>query len=150
TPAELAAAHREFDQRFYARSRAGDPEVTCTVSAHPIVDNPPKRPLRVSFVSPDFRHHPVSDFLIRGSEHLDPRQLTTICYYDHRALDERTTRFKRAASLWRDIVNLNDEAVAEQIRADEVHILFDLAGHFAGNRLMVFARKPAPIQITWL
>ena len=61
-----------------------------------------------------------------------------------------TSRFQAAARNWRDVIGMSDERLAEQIRADRIDILFDLAGHTAHNRLLVFARKPAPIQITWI
>jgi predicted O-linked N-acetylglucosamine transferase (SPINDLY family) len=61
-----------------------------------------------------------------------------------------THRFQAAATEWRDVIGISDERLAKQIRADGIDILFDLAGHTAHNRLLVFARKPAPIQITWI
>jgi predicted O-linked N-acetylglucosamine transferase (SPINDLY family) len=61
-----------------------------------------------------------------------------------------TLRFQAAATEWRDIRGLNDQRLAEMIRADRIDILFDLAGHTAHNRLLVFARRPAPVQITWI
>ncbi len=64
-------------------------------------------------------------------------------------VDDMTARLRAAAALWRDVAWLGDEQLAEQIRSDRIDILFDLAGHTAYNRLLVFARKPAPIQVTW-
>lgn len=142
TLSELYEAHREFDRRFTAHLRPGSTR-TASLGSN-------DRPLRLGFVSPDFRNHPVSDFLIRAFENFDRGRVTTVCYCDHRIHDDRTARFKAAASLWREIVGKSDEALAEQIRADQINILFDLAGHSANNRLLAFARKPAPIQITWL
>jgi predicted O-linked N-acetylglucosamine transferase (SPINDLY family) len=104
----------------------------------------------VGFVSPDFGRHPVGHFLIRGLENLDRGQCETVCYCDRIIKDDLTTRLQAATTIWRDVIGLNDEQLAEQIRADRIDILFDLAGHTAGNRLLVFARKPAPIQITWI
>ena len=63
--------------------------------------------------------------------------------------DGVTARLQAAAALWRDAFGLSDEQLAEQVRADRIDVLFDLAGHTADNRLLVFARKPAPIQVTW-
>jgi protein O-GlcNAc transferase len=60
-----------------------------------------------------------------------------------------THRLQAAATQWRDVIGMSDQQLAEQIRADRIDILFDLAGHTAHNRLLVFARKPAPIQVTW-
>src|SRR5262249_61876564 len=72
-------------------------------------------------------------------------------YSDRRAPpDELTARFRAAAALWRDVAGLTDERLAEQVRADGIDALIDLAGHTGSNRLLVFARKPAPVQVTWL
>src|SRR5690606_22530240 len=64
--------------------------------------------------------------------------------------DEVTARFQEFAAGWRDITRLTDDEVAATIRADQVDILVDMAGHIGGNRLLVFARKPAPVQVTYL
>jgi predicted O-linked N-acetylglucosamine transferase (SPINDLY family) len=110
----------------------------------------PERPLRVGFLSPDFRCHPVGYFLIRVLENLHRGQYKTVCYCDQQTEDDLTVRFRAAAAIWRDVAGQSDERLAEQVRADRIDILFDLAGHTAYNRLLVFARKPAPVQITWI
>ena len=92
----------------------------------------------------------MSYFLIRAVENLDPHQAEVSCYHDGTACDDLTNRFQAAASGWREVAGWSDGRIAEQIRADQIDILFDLSGHTAGNRLMVFARKPAPIQMTWI
>ena len=79
-----------------------------------------------------------------------PEQHETICYSDRIVKDDLTHRLQAAATQWRDVFGMSDQRLAEQIRADRIDILFDLAGHTAHNRLLVFARKPAPIQITWI
>ncbi len=73
----------------------------------------------------------------------------TICYSDRLLKDDLSHRLQAAATYWRDVFGMSDQRLAEQIRADRIDILFDLAGHTAHNRLLVFARKPAPIQVTW-
>ncbi len=105
---------------------------------------------RLGFVSPDLRRHPVGYFLIRVLENLDQDQFETICYSDQIVKDDMTHRLQAAATEWRDVLGMSDERLAEQIRADRIDILFDLAGHTGSNRLLVFARKPAPIQVTWI
>ena len=103
----------------------------------------------MGFVSPDLGRHPVGYFLVRVLENLDKEHLETICYSDRIVKDDLTHRLQAAATQWRDVIGMSDQQLAEQIRADRIDILFDLAGHTAHNRLLVFARKPALIQVTW-
>src|SRR5439155_17476584 len=88
-------------------------------------------------------------FVLRALEHLDPSQVEIVCYNDRLVHDDLTRRFRAAATTWWDVRHWTDSRLAEQIRADRVDILIDLAGHTARNRLLAFARKPAPIQVTW-
>ena len=104
----------------------------------------------MGFVSADLGRHPVGYFLIPVFENLDREQFQTICYSDRTFKDGLTHRFRVAATEWRNVAGMSDERLAEQIGADRIDILFDLAGHTARNRLLVFARKPAPIQVTWI
>ena len=97
-----------------------------------------------------FGRHPVGYFLVRVLENLSQGLHETVCYSDRITKDGLTHRLQAAASQWCDVVGMSDQRLAEQIRADRIDILFDLAGHTAHNRLLVFARKPAPIQITWI
>ncbi len=110
----------------------------------------PGRRLRIGFVSPDFRSHPVGFFLEGPLACLDPASVEIFCYADLPRSDATTARLQKAAAQWRDVTHQPDERVAAQIREDQIDILIDLAGHTAGNRLLIFARKPAPIQITYL
>ncbi len=142
TLAELAAAHREFD-RVHGEPWRGQ------WGRYDGVRDPARR-LRVGFVSPDLGRHPVGYFLVGCLEHLDPGRCESVCYSSRVAkVDDMTARLRAAAALWRDVAWLGDGQLAEQIRSDRIDILFDLAGHTAYNRLLVFARKPAPIQVTW-
>jgi predicted O-linked N-acetylglucosamine transferase (SPINDLY family) len=72
------------------------------------------------------------------------------CYAEVKRPDSVTEDLRRLADHWLVTVGLSDDALAERIRADGIDILVDLAGHTANSRLLVFARKPAPIQVTWL
>lgn len=132
--AQIAEAHAAWGKRFSAsrpgraRRRSG--------------------PLRIGYVSPDFYYHPVGYFLLpvlKGHGAVE-----TFCYSDRSREDDMTEALKSAAGTWRRIVGMSDEALAGMIAADRIDILVDLAGHTAGNRLGVFARKPAPVQISWL
>ncbi|MBA4368670.1 MAG: hypothetical protein C0403_13650 [Desulfobacterium sp.] len=110
----------------------------------------PDRCLRIGYVSPDFRDHSVACFiepLIMGH---DRSFFQVVCYSDASVTDLVTERLKSRAGQWWDICGLSDIAAAERIRQDRIDILVDLAGHTANNRLGVFARKPSPIQLSYL
>jgi predicted O-linked N-acetylglucosamine transferase (SPINDLY family) len=110
----------------------------------------PERRLRIGYVSPDFGHHPVGRFLLPLLTHHNKHEVEVFAYSQVRRPDEMTPRFVACADKWRSIVDLSDVQVAELIRADQIDILVDLTMHLANNRLLVFARKPAPVQATWL
>lgn len=107
------------------------------------------RPLVFGFVSGDFRRHPVGYFTINVFESLFTAGAHIICYANQVAADDMTARFKQVSHGWRNIFGVSDDDVARQIRQDNVDILFDLSGHNDANRLLVLARKPAPVQIEW-
>ncbi|MGO8748859.1 MAG: tetratricopeptide repeat protein [Thermoguttaceae bacterium] len=142
TPGGLAEAHAEYDRRHAVPLHGA-------VAQHENVRQRHGR-LRLGFVSPDLGRHPVGYFLVRVLENLSQGLHETVCYSDRITKDGLTHRLQAAASQWCDVVGMSDQRLAEQIRADRIDILFDLAGHTAHNRLLVFARKPAPIQITWI
>ena len=109
----------------------------------------PAPKLRIGYVSPDFRAHPVGFFLEPVLAHHDRTEFEVVCYANTAAPDWKTQRLIDHADQWVWTTGLDDEALAERIRADGIHILVDLAGHTAGNRLPVFARRAAPVQATW-
>lgn len=113
------------------------------------VDRDPGRRLRVGYVSPDFRAHPVGSFVAGPIQHHDRTQVEVTCYSATRRPDAVTARLRAAADRWRDIVPMSDADLAAQIGADGVDILVDLSGHMAGNRLPAFARRLAPVQVSW-
>jgi len=122
------------------------------VEQQPLV-NPhksPKKILKIGYVSPDFHQHSVAFFLEPILAHHDREQFEIVCYYNQRQHDQMTRRLKSYVKHWVDCYHLSDHALAEKIRQDNIDILVDLAGHTADNRLLVFARKPAPIQVTYL
>lgn len=113
-------------------------------------DRDPERPLRIGFVSADFRQHAVAKFFIPFIEAFAKRpEFTCYAYYNHAARDIDTEAIERHFAVWRPVVGLSDERLAAQIEEDAIDILIDLSGHTAGNRLAMFGRKPAPIQVTW-
>jgi protein O-GlcNAc transferase len=108
------------------------------------------RPLRIGYVSADFREHSVGRFLLPLFRHHDHGAYQIVCFSDVRSQDNMTESLRACADEWRKIAGLSDERVSETIRQDKIDILVDLSAHTAGNRLRVFARKPAPVQATYL
>lgn len=106
--------------------------------------------IRIGYVSPDFRAHPVAYFIEAVLASHTPEQFEVTCYSDVIAPDEVTARLRRLAHHWRDIHGLTDEQACEVVRRDGIDILVDLAGHTDRNRLLLFARKPAPVQASWI
>jgi predicted O-linked N-acetylglucosamine transferase (SPINDLY family) len=116
----------------------------------PAVAAGPPRPPRIGFVSADFRRHSVASFLAGPLAALDRDRVGIFAYSNVEREDDVTARFRRSTHGWRDVHRRAPDAVARDIRADGIDVLFDLSGLTAGDRLDVFARKPAPVQITWL
>ncbi len=106
--------------------------------------------LRVGVVSGDLRNHPVGYFLESLLAQLDSSRVELIAYPTYFQTDELTARIKLRFAAWKPLLALSDEAAARLIHADGVHVLLDLSGHTAHNRLPMFAWKPAPVQASWL
>jgi predicted O-linked N-acetylglucosamine transferase (SPINDLY family) len=137
----IAEAHRRwYQQHAEPLARSIRPHTN---------DRSRRRRLRVGYVSPDFGEHVVGRNvwpLIRDHDHTD---FEIYLYSNRRGADPLTQRFRQCADNWRSIAGWGDEQVADQIRRDGVDILVDLALHMAGGRLLVFARKPAPVQVSF-
>lgn len=136
---EIFSVGREYDRRF----RIWDG------SRHPN-DGDPERRLRIGYVSPDFRRHAVAYFAEPILAQHDRTRVEIYCYAEVQREDDYTERFRRLSDHWHSTVGLSDEAVEKLIREHRIDILVDLAGHTRGNRLPVFGRKPAPVQVTYL
>lgn len=106
--------------------------------------------LRVGLVSGDLSNHPVGYFLESVLAQIDLTRIELIAYPTDYKADALTARIKPYFSAWKSLAGLNDEAAARLIHANDVHVLLDLSGHTAKNRLPIFAWKPAPVQATWL
>jgi predicted O-linked N-acetylglucosamine transferase (SPINDLY family) len=115
--------------------------------------NLPARPvspvIRIGFVSADLCDHPVGLFLLPLMARLDRSQFH-IVFYSNGSRQDHTARLLQGAGQWKDISSLDHDAAAQLIRSDAIDVLFDLSGHTSGNRLPVFARRAAPVQVTWL
>jgi predicted O-linked N-acetylglucosamine transferase (SPINDLY family) len=108
------------------------------------------RPLRIGYVSADYWDHASAFFLLPLFRHHDRRQFVQFCYNQRAASDAVTQQMRDQVQHWRKIAGVTDAEVAALIRKDQIDILVDLKVHTGDNRLMVFARKPAPVQMTWL
>jgi len=136
---EIARAHRDWGVRLQHLA----------TTRHDNTREPGRR-IRVGFVSADFCAHSVAFFLKPLFDRHDSASCAFVCYSDVINPDLYTDLLKGRADLWRPIVGLGDDAVAAMVREDAIDILIDLGGHTSKNRLGVFARKPAPVQVTWL
>lgn len=147
----LAITDHETPDQYLAEARRFDAKLTrAPLPPAAPRDRAPGRPLRVGFVSGDFRVHPVGLFIEGILNHLDPGKLELVGYHTQGLEDALTARVKQRFKHWVVLKGLDDETAARRIRSDEVDILIDLSGHSAENRLGVFAYRPAPLQITWL
>jgi predicted O-linked N-acetylglucosamine transferase (SPINDLY family) len=141
SPEELAESSREFGRRF------ADPLLR---TRELIRDKSPDRKLRIGYVSPDFKNHAVNYFFENLLDQHNRNDFEIYAYSNTKKEDFVTDRLKKKFDYWRDISGMNDDKAADKIESDLIDILVDIAGHTGGNRLLVFARKPAPIQVTWL
>jgi protein O-GlcNAc transferase len=140
--AAIYAECRQWD-RDYAQPLKGE------IRAHANVRDPERR-LRIGYVSPDFYAQAISHYVVPLLEGHHHDQFEIHCYASVARPDEFTQRIRRAADVWHDVLNLSDQQVAEKIRGDEIDILVDLTMHMRDSRLLIFARKPAPVQATWV
>lgn len=141
TPLDLLAGHRVWGERY------GQP--LARTPAFPNTPDPERR-LRVGFVSPDLRQHPVSFFTEPLFAAHARESFAFVAYSSTFHPDAWTERLKPLMEQWVDVATLTDLELAQRIESDGVDVLIDLSGHTAGNRLLVFARKPAPVQLSWL
>jgi len=110
----------------------------------------PDRQLKLGIVSSDLCAHAVSFFITPLLEELDRTDFEVTAYSDTHQIDHVTKSIKSLCDVWRDSSNLSDTQLAAQVSADQIDILIDLNGHTGGNRLGVFAKHVAPLQISWL
>ncbi|MDP1558295.1 MAG: tetratricopeptide repeat protein [Nitrosomonas sp.] len=139
---EIFAVYREYDARhglpFQSEWRVhGNSRET-------------QRRLKVGYVSPDFKKHSVQNYLEPLLAHHDKQFVEVYAYAELAREDSATVRFKHYVDQWIPTRGMSDDALAERIRADGIDILVDLADHTGKNRLKVFARKPAPVSVSWL
>jgi protein O-GlcNAc transferase len=140
--AQLLAEHEIWNEKFAKPLQTSH-------RAHENGTDPDRR-LRVGYISPDFRSHPVGFFLLPLFSQHDQKEWEVFAYSDVIAPDQVTRDLRAGVDTWREIAGLSDERAAHLVRADRIDVLVDLTMHTADTRLLVFARKPAPVQVTYL
>lgn len=142
-PVELTAEHFRYGDRWEGPYRG-------RWAPHPNQRDPERR-LQIGIVSADLYNHAVAHFVEPILDVLQhSTQLTLHAYYNGRVEDVVTERMRGYVAHWHSIADLDDDAAERQIRADGIDILIDLSGHSSDNRLALFARKPAPVQASWI
>jgi protein O-GlcNAc transferase len=139
---EIFRSYQDFNNRFGRQKSSARFHHTINVS--------PDRLLRIGYVSPDFREHSVRHFLEPLLAQHDRQQFEVFAYAELSQEDAVTARYRSYVDHWIRTDGLTDDALARRIRADEIDILVDLAGHTAKNRLLTFAGKPTPVSLSWL
>jgi predicted O-linked N-acetylglucosamine transferase (SPINDLY family) len=137
---DAQAERQRYDERFGQVWRDRP-------AGHPNAPDPNRR-LRVGYVSGDFFQHSAATIFLPILRSHDREQIELFCYSGATVRDALNEEARALANVWHDVANFSDDALEAQIRADQIDILVDLSGHSAGNRLPVFARKPAPVQVT--
>lgn len=143
SPSSLFAEHCRVAEKFEAPLRP----------AWPLHQNSREgdRPIQVGLVSADYCGHVIAQFLGLVLEHLTKHSgLTLHAYYNGTVEDAVTRALQRHFGHWHNVAGLSHDVLAKQVQTDGIDILIDLSSHTKGNRLLTFARKPAPIQVTWL
>jgi FkbM family methyltransferase len=125
-------------------------ELTIPQSNIPNQGSAAQHKLKIGYVSPDFKRHPVGKFIAPIIKHHDHQKFEIYCYGEIRKVDEITEEIQSSCDHWRSTLGLTDAEVIEQIKQDRIDILIDLAGHTDDNRLPIFFSKPAPIQASYL
>ena len=141
-PAHALQVHRDWGRRF------ADP---LTRKAKPLVvkDRSPRKRLKIGYVTADFRNHSVSFFMYPVLLRHNP-EAVEIHVYSSSKRDAVTESMEQLVPHWHEVAALSDEALCERIRADGIDVLVDLSGHTTNHRLLMFARRAAPVQVTWI
>lgn len=142
TPMAVFREHQHYAERYETQFKAH-------WQLHKNIPDEDRR-LKIGYVSGDFRNHAVAFFIEPILDNHDKLKVEVYCYYNNTQRDSYTDRIAAYADHWVNCARMSDEQLVERIRVDGIDILVDLSGHTAHNRLLVFARKPAPVQATWI
>lgn len=141
-PEKVFEKHLGFSERF---------ELPLRDSIRPHENEPdPKRKLRIGIVSADLYDHAVAHFIAPVLQELDREKFDLFAFHSNVKFDETSKYLKSFCKYWVSVSHVSDKDLAELIRACRIDILMDLSGHTAGHRLRTFARKPAPVQVSWI
>lgn len=143
-PDAVCAAHQAWAAAFECSIATLPPRTHRTDS------DSDRAPLRIGYLSPDFRAHPVARFMLPLLRAHDRARVTAYAYADVATPDAMTDQLESAAHVWCDVAGMTDDQLAARIVADDIDVLVDLAGHTDGHRLGVLARRPAPLVATYL
>jgi protein O-GlcNAc transferase len=141
-PAQLAVEHDRWNERHAA-------PLSAEIQPH-INDPDPDRRLRIGYVSAHLGRHPVGRFLLPLFKERDRENFEVYCYSSLSQPDSLTAALRRLSDRWHSTAEVADEALADLVRQDQIDILVELDLHAPHNRLLTFARKPAPVQVTYL
>jgi predicted O-linked N-acetylglucosamine transferase (SPINDLY family) len=141
-PRRIRRDHDRWNEQFACQLRG--------LSSPHVNERSAGRKLRIGYASPDFRTHPVGRFLFPLFSHHNHDEFEIVAYSDVRNADAMTERLGACADIWRETRAISDEALANMVREDRIDLLVDLTMHLEHNRLLTFARKPAPVQVTYL
>lgn len=141
-PLKTLQVFQDWGRRF------ADP-LTRKVQPLVVSNRDPRKRLKVGYVTADFREHSVAFFMLPVLIHHNPDNVDIHVYSNGRR-DAITERFEQIAPHWLDIRSLSDDDLCKRIRADGIDVLIDLSGHTDGHRLLAFARRAAPVQVTWI
>jgi len=139
---EIYAEHIKWNDLLAA------PLTPATIS-HANLPDPEKR-IKIGFVSGNFARHPAGYLTIGAIEALDRNRFEVFLYSATPGRDDMTVRFNETADVWRSVVGLPEQTIAEMARSDGIDILVDMTGHASKNKLLAFACKPCPVQIKWV
>jgi protein O-GlcNAc transferase len=143
--------HPEYSaERIAAEHRAWNAQYAAKLAPSYVAARPASSRLRVGYVAPFFRDHCQSFFTIPLLSHHNREEFHITLYSDVPVPDAMTKRLRGYADCWRNICGAADHAVVDLIRSDGIDVLVDLSLHMSDNRLLVLARKPASVQVTWL
>lgn len=142
SPDSLFQKHQQWETAYFIRHSKKTYDFTDRQE--------PKEKLKIGYISPDLHNHSVAYFVEPLLKEHDKNNFEVFAYYNNTKYDAYSKRLESYVDHWQSVIDLSDEQLADKIFEDKIDILVDLAGHSAKNRLGVFARKPAPVQVTWL